>query len=349
MNSLSRSLACAGFLALTVAAMDAAAEQAATRTVVDGAGRSVTVPAKIERVYAAGPPASVILFTLAPEKLLGWTRAPRPDEQAFLPPRYAALPELGRLTGRANTANVETVLRLRPDLILDVGSTTPTYASLAERVQEQTGLPSVLLDGRFANTAALYRTLGDLVAAPARAKELADYAERTMAEIDRRVASVPPDKRPRVYYGRGPNGLETGLGGSINIEILERVGAVNVAAAAGRGGPTTVSREQVLAWNPDVILALDTRFPEAAARDPVWQVLKAVREHRIYTAPKLPFGWFDSPPGVNRLIGMRWLAKVLYPALFPEDLRQTTREFYRLFYHVELSAEQLDELLGQAQ
>jgi iron complex transport system substrate-binding protein len=266
-----------------------------------------------------------------------------------MPPKYAALPELGRLTGRANTANVETVLRLRPDLILDVGSTRATYASLADRVQEQTGLPYVLLDGRFDNTAALYRLLGDVVGAPARANELASYAERTMAELDRRIATVPPERRPRVYYGRGPAGLETGLAGSINMEVLERVGAINVAAAAGTGGLTTVSREQVLAWDPDIILTLDTRFAEAAAADPVWRAVKAVREGRIYAAPKLPFGWFDSPPGINRLIGVRWLAKVLYPKLFPEDLRQTTREFYRLFYHVELSTAQLDLLLGQAQ
>ena len=191
--------------------------------------------------------------------------------------------------------------------------------------------------------------MGDIVGEPARAKELADYAERTLAELDRRIASVPPDRRPRVYYGRGPAGLETGLAGSINMEVLARVGAVNVAAAAGKGGLTTVSREQVLAWDPDVILALDTRFADAAADDPVWRGVKAVREHRIYVAPKLPFGWFDSPPGVNRLIGVRWLAKVLYPKLFPEDLRQTTRGFYRLFYHVELSAAQLDQLLGPAQ
>lgn len=338
----------AGLLALLLAAAAAAAEPG-MRTVVDGAGRTVSVQTRVERVYAAGPPASVILYTLAPDKLLGWTRAPRPDEEAFMPAKYAALPELGRLTGRANTANVETVLRLRPDLILDVGSTTPTYVSLADRVQEQTGIPYVLFDGRLDDTARLYRRLGDLVGAPARAKELADYAERTLAELDRRIAAVPPEMRPRVYYGRGPAGLETGLAGSINMEVLERVGAINVAAAAGRGGLTTVSREQVLAWNPDVILALDTRFAEMAATDPVWRGVTAVREGRIYAAPKLPFGWFDSPPGVNRLIGVRWLAKVLYPTLFPEDLRQTTREFYRLFYHVELSAAQLDMLLGQAQ
>lgn len=337
----------AGLLALLLA-VSAAAEQP-TRTVVDGAGRTVAVPARVERVYAAGPPASVILYTLAPDKLLGWTRAPRPDEQAFMPDKYAALPELGRLTGRANTANVETVLRLRPDLILDVGSTRATYASLADRVQEQTGLPYVLLDGKFDNTAALYRQLGALVGAPARGDALARYAEETMAEIDRRIATVPPERRPRVYYGRGPAGLETGLAGSINMEVLERVGAINVAAAAGTGGLTTVSREQVLAWDPEIILALDTRFAEAAAADPVWRGVKAVRDGRIYAAPKLPFGWFDSPPGINRLIGVRWLAKVLYPTLFPEDLRQTTRDFYRRFYHVELSAAQLDLLLGQAQ
>src|SRR5690606_16014079 len=224
-------------LALLLAAAAAAAEPG-MRTIVDGAGRTVSVQTRVERVYAAGPPASVILYTLAPDKLLGWTRAPRPDEEAFMPAKYAALPELGRLTGRANTANVETVLRLRPDLILDVGSTTPTYVSLADRVQEQTGIPYVLFDGRLDDTARLYRRLGDLVGAPARAKELADYAERTLTELDRRIAAVPPEMRPRVYYGRGPAGLETGLAGSINMEVLERVGAINVAAAAGRGGLT---------------------------------------------------------------------------------------------------------------
>ena len=76
-------------------------------------------------------------------------------------------PEIGRLTGRGNTANLETVIALKPDLILDVGSTRATFVSLAERVQAQTGIPYALLDGRFDAIPDTYRKLGAL-GAPAK-------------------------------------------------------------------------------------------------------------------------------------------------------------------------------------
>ena len=79
--------------------------------VVDASGREVRPPAKVERVYAAGPPASVLVFAIAPDKLVGWTRAMRDNEVPFFPEPYGKLPELGRLTGRGNTANVEVVIK----------------------------------------------------------------------------------------------------------------------------------------------------------------------------------------------------------------------------------------------
>jgi iron complex transport system substrate-binding protein len=132
------------------------------------------------------------------------------------------------------------------------------------------------------------------------------------------------------------------------MEVLERVGAVNVAASAGKGGITKVSIEQVLAWNPEVILVLDPAFHRSVGADPLWSSVKAVQDLRTYLAPGLPYGWFDAPPGVNRLIGIRWLASVLYPRHFPESLRDTTRQFYNLFYHVDLTEPQLDSLLAPA-
>src|SRR5258708_35464432 len=90
----------------------APASAAATRTVTDGAGRQVQIPAHIERVFAAGSPAAITLFTLVPDKLLRWTRPLNDEEKAYLPARAAAPPVLGRLTGRANTAHVGT--RLAP-------------------------------------------------------------------------------------------------------------------------------------------------------------------------------------------------------------------------------------------
>lgn len=314
----------------------------------DDAGRRVAVPERVERVYAAGPPASVLVYALAPDKLLGWTRALTRDEAAFLPPRYAGLPELGRLTGRGNTANVEVVLRARPDLIVDTGAVAPTFASLADRVQGQTGLPYLLLDGRFDRLPHTLRQLGRLIAEPARAEELAAYVERTLAEAKARVERVPPAARPRVYYARGPNGLQSAPAGSINVETLEFLGARNVVDVTATRGLVNVSLEQVLAWNPDVIVTVDPNFHAAVWNDPRWAAVKAVRERRVHLSPLLPFGWVDFPPGVNRVIGVRWLGAMLYPDAFPEDLRAETRAFYRMFFHVELSDAQLDQLLGPA-
>src|SRR5262249_41664417 len=135
-------------------------------TVTDGAGRSVPVPARVERIFPAGPPAAIMAYTLAPELLLGWPRANRPEEREFLLPDVGSRPEVGRITGRGNTANLEVVLALKPDLILDIGSINATYTSLADRVQEQTGIPYALLDGRFDGTSNAYRTLGQLIGRP---------------------------------------------------------------------------------------------------------------------------------------------------------------------------------------
>jgi iron complex transport system substrate-binding protein len=321
---------------------------ATARTVTDSAGRVVELPDRIVRVLAAGPPASILLYTLAPQKMVGWVRTPTAAEKEFLLPSVRDLPEYGRLTGRGNTANLENVLKFQPDLILDIGSIGPTFVSLANNVQDQTKIPYILLDGSFAKTPEMYRLLGDILGVRERAEQLAQYADETLNGLTSRVAAIAQSNRPRVYYGRGSNGLETGLAGSINMEVLDKVGAINVAAAAGNGGLTKVSIEQVLSWNPDVILALDPTFYCAVGTDPLWSSVKAVRDKRIYLAPNLPYGWFDAPPGVNRLIGVRWLMSLLYPQQFPDDLRQITKAFYKLFYQVELSEEQIGRLLASA-
>ncbi|MGC1680393.1 MAG: iron ABC transporter substrate-binding protein, partial [Pseudolabrys sp.] len=105
----------------------------------------------------AGPPAAILLYTLAPDLLLGWPRANRPEECAYMLPDVCTRAEVGRITGRGNTANLESVIALKPDLILDVGSTSATFVSLAERVQQQTNIPYALLDGRFDAVAETYR------------------------------------------------------------------------------------------------------------------------------------------------------------------------------------------------
>ena len=185
---------------------------AAARTFVDDAGRKVELPDKVERVYAAGPPASVLVFALAPDKLIGWTRAFRPDEAEWVPKKYADLPELGRLTGRGNTANVEVVLKANPDVIVDVGSTNATFASLADRVQQQTGIPYVLIDGRLDTTVQQIEKLGVVLGAEARSRELAELrreAPRRLEDQDRRGAGRRSAPRCTTHAARRDSRLDS--------------------------------------------------------------------------------------------------------------------------------------------
>ena len=331
--------ATAAFLSLVVSPADA-------RVVTDSAGRSVTVPDHIERVQAAGPPAMVLLYALAPEKLIGWVRKPSAAELEFLNPKVRELPEIGRLTGRGDTANLEVVIKAKPDLIIDFGTVNPTYVSLADRVQTQTGIPYLLIDGRLASTVASIKLVGDILGVDERAATLADKAAAIMGEAEQ-TAAMPEAQRPRVYLARQANGLQTGNRGSINTEIIERAGGINVATGGREGGGLfNVSPEQVIAWNPNTVITVDANFFASVHSTPAWSDIAAVKENRVFLSPDLPYGWIDEPPSLNRLLGLQWLLRLFYPQRFNGDMRALTRDFYKQFYQVELSDAQLDRLLA---
>ncbi|MDF2995893.1 MAG: transporter substrate-binding protein [Xanthobacteraceae bacterium] len=325
------------------------ATPALTRSVTDSAGRTVEVPDTISRVFAAGPPASTLLYAVAPEKMIGWVRAPREAEKPYLLRAVRDLPELGRLTGRGDTLNLERLVAAKPDIVIDFGTISDTYRSLADRVQAQTGIPYLLIDGRFENTPTALRLLADMLGVKNRGETLASAAENIFREVDTVIAAVPAEKRPRVYLARGPEGLESGSRGSINTEIIERVGAVNVVEGLRKkGGLVNVSAEQLIAFAPDTIITLDRSFFDAVAGKPPWQPVPAVKDSRVFLAPSLPFGVIDAPPSVNRLIGLTWLLHTLYPDKAPGDLKPQVRDFYELFYQVELDDAALARVLDGA-
>jgi iron complex transport system substrate-binding protein len=334
-----------------VAAWVAIALPAAARQIVDSAGRTVTIPDQITRVFAAGPPSSVLLYVLKPEAMTGWVRSPRAGDKKYLLPSVRDLPELGRLTGRGDTINPEVLVANKPDLIVDYGTVTETYRSLAERVQAQTGIPYVLMDGKFANTPAALRLLGDILGVKDRGETLARYTDGIFGRVDAVLKKVPATARPHVYLARRPTGLETGTRGSINTEIIERAGGVNVVdGLTDRGGLVDVSPEQILAWAPDTIVTLDKTFAAGAATKPEWASVPAVKAKRILTAPDAPFGFIDFPPSINRLAGLVWLVHAFYPTESAgdavHDLKGDLRAFYKLFYQSDLSDADLDALLA---
>ena len=338
----------ARMLSAIVVAFLCLATAADTRTITDSAGRVVDVPDKVTRIFAAGPPASILVYALKPEALLGWPRALRDYEKPYIAEPFRELPETGRLTGRGGGANLERVLALKPDLVIDFGSVRDTYIDLANRVQEQTGFPYLLVNGRFEETAASIRLVGEALGVPDRGEALAADVEATFAALEAVLAAVPENERPRVYMARGPDGLETGLKGSINTEIIERAGGRNVADVPGRYGLVQASPEAVIVSNPDTIVTWDRIFFSRVWRDPLWQGITAVREGRVYLSPTAPFGWIDRPPSVNRMMGLKWLAGLFYPERWSGSLREDTAAFYRLWYHVDLGEAELDRLLEWA-
>lgn len=309
-----------------------------------GIGSAAAGAAPLLRVFAAGPPAAVVVHMLAPGALVGWPGALAPEARAWLDPAAAALPVLGRLSGRGSTVSLESLVGLRPDLVLDVGSTDETRSSMAERVRRQTGLRYELLDGRLAGSAALLRQAGALVGAAERGAALARHAERILGEVEAARARLAGTT---VYLARGGDGLETARAGSLNSEAIELAGAGNVAAASGPGGLLRVSLEQLLAWDPQVVLTQDPEFARAAAAEPLWRTQPDGRARRVLLAPAVPFGWLDAPPGPNRLVGVLWLSRMLDPRpAAPDELRERVREFYAAFYGITLDAARLDRLLG---
>lgn len=327
---------------LLLLALCVAAHGAAARNIVDAVGRSVAVPDHVERVFAAGPPASATLYVVAPDRMLGWIRAPSDAARAFLPQRYAELPVVGRLTGKEDPADLDRVKRLAPDLILDVGTVSPQYAALAEKVQRETGIPYLLLDGSLRATPDLLRNLGEILGVPERGAALAAWAERALAEAGGRGV----EQRRRAYFGRGAEGLETGGAGFINVEGLEVAGLVNVAAALDPGWHH-VTPAQVAQWQPDLILTEQPGLPAKLAADPAWSGVAAVGAGGVHVAPSAPFGWVEGPPGPNRLLGLYWLDAVAYTGAAQADLAERARDFYQLFYGVELTPAALDTLLGK--
>lgn len=311
----------------------------------DAAGRDIALPDDASRIYAAGPPADVLLYVLKPQAMLGWVRAiPKGGQDYILPPNRD-LAGLGRLTGKGDTLNLEGLLAAKPQMILDYGTISPTYADLAQRVTEQTGLPYLLLDGTFAQTPQTLRALGAALGVAARGELLAGKAEAIIAEAEAMTATIPADQRPRVYLARGPQGLESAARGSIHSEIIERAGGINVAEGGGNG-LITVSPEQLHLWAPEIIITLDAGFARNAELMPELAGIPAIDNGRVYLAPQLPFGFIDAPPSVNRLLGLRWLGAKFHPDRAGAGLEADIRDFYRLFYQIEPDADQLKALTG---
>jgi iron complex transport system substrate-binding protein len=333
-------------IALLLSAMIAG--QVVAREVTDMAGRSVTIPDHITRVFGSSPPVNVLLHVVAPQTMVGLSFKITDPAKKFYSPHLQSLPVLGGAFGFGKSMNPETVMAIKPDLALSWQHPL-LERSKSEKAFARIGVPVVFLKlDTLADWAAAFRFTGALLDRQDETEPKAQYIDDALAKLIDRLASVPEASRPRVYYAEGADGLATDCHRSLHAEAIELAGGYNVYRCESKDhkGREPISIEQVLAFDPDIIVVQDPTAIRTLHADSRWQGVRAVRNNHIHAVPRWPYNWLDRPPSFMRALGAQWLANLFYPERFPLDLKKETRTFYQLFFGVSLSDAEVDELLN---
>ena len=318
-----------------------------TRVFTDSVGREVTVPVQIDQVAVSGPMAQIVLFALCPDKLVGISNAWDESAAQYLDTEYYNLPLLGQLYGGKGELNLETLLESGAQVVIDVGEAKGSIVEDLDALQEQTTIPFVHIDAALATMDETYTLLGDLLGMPDEAKALADYCRST---YDRALTIADSVEKANLLYVTGDAGLNVIAQGAYHAEVIDLL-SNNLAVVddpSSKGTGNEVDMEQILNWNPDVILFAPDSVYDTMAGDAAWQGVTAIQNGAYYEVPMGPYNWMGFPPSVQRLLGMLWMAKVLYPEAADYDLYTEAAEYFKLFYHCDLTREQYDALVANS-
>jgi iron complex transport system substrate-binding protein len=315
----------------------------------DSAGRKVEIPKNVERIAPSGQLAQMVLFALAPDKLVGLSNKWSQDAGIYMDAKYLKLPVFGQFYGSANL-NMEALAAAKPQLIIDIGEKKSSIVEDMDSVQKQLGIPTIFVEATLASLPASYETLGQVLDMTKEAKVLSDYCKEIYTTTTDTMSKIG-DKKLKVLYSLGDTGTNVIAKGSFHAEVLDLMGD-NVAVLdnpSSKGTGNEVSMEQIIQWKPDVILYAPQSIYKKAAADPAWKQMKAIQDGKFYEVPGIPYNWLGSPPSINRYVGMIWLSELLYPDEFQYDMRNEVSRFYKLFYHsTDLTDGQYKALTGNA-
>ena len=316
-------------------------------TVVDSSGRTIKLPENIEKIIPAGNPAQMVLYSIAPEKMGAFTSKPSEETQKYMDEKYMDLPEVGTFYGKKANMNLEEVIKADADLIIDVGERKDGIEEDMDMIQEQTGVPTIFIEGEITQLPDMYRTLGKLVGKEEESKPKADYIENTLKDAKEKSETLKDEDKVRVFFGSGDNGQQTNPDGSIHADVLNYIGAKNVYEGKAEKGSSweEVSMEQIIAWNPELVLLTDEGTGENLLKDDAWKDIEAIKNQKVFETPNAPYNWMGRPPMINRVIGIKWAGNLLYPELYDYDMVEEAKEFYSLFYNYELTDEEAKDLM----
>jgi iron complex transport system substrate-binding protein len=320
-----------------------------TRTLTDMKGRTVEVTDPLKRIALLGGPTGQIAFILGvQDRLCAVTNTLKMSTLVReMYPRIADLPGPRTTSG---SINIEELIGADPDIAvagdIDGGivleKTRIPVAILEDSMGE--GLVDIKKEVRF--YAYVFNT-------PDRSEKYAAFLDRVTGLVRERTRDIPENMKKKVFQGYNPSHLVTLGGDTFMQEHIELAGCLNAAETVTTLGTQTglhsglgeVSMEQVLDWNPD-ILVINFGKPEDLSQDPQWEKIKAVRDKQIYFQPAGIF-IFNRPTAESAVIFPLWLASTAYPERF-QDLcvNCLVKEFYREIVGFDLSEAQVRDILS---
>ena len=313
----------------------------------DDTGRTLTLPAKIERIAVTGPMSQIVVFSLAPDLLVGISNKWDPGAEDYFDPKYFNLPVLGQLYGGKGELNLEELLKAKPQLVVDVGEAKKSIGEDMDALSAQSGIPFVHVDATTKTMGDTYRKLGKLLDLEDRASELAAYCEDTWALTENVMAAVG-DKKVKLLYLLGDEGLNVIAAGSYHAEIIDFLGdnlaVMDEPSSKGTGNETDM--EQLLLWDPEYIIFAHDSVADKVGADSTWQQLQAIKNGKYAEVPYGPYNWMGFPPSVQRYLGILWIMKTIYPEQADYDLRAEMDRYFSLFYHCTLTDEQYAAIVG---
>lgn len=335
-----------GALALIFATLAAEPLPSAAAEITDQRGKSFVFDKPAERaVFLPMPAASTYVAINRSERGIAGMNAAsaaamRDGILGRLFPGYAKIATDITL-GAGTAANVETILALKPDAVFQWA----TAGDDALTTLERTGLKVLgMRYGSQEDMAGYIAMMGQAAGQEQRASELVSRQAAQSSTMKAALADIPESQRPRVLYlGRASDAYRAAGPKTFNDFSIRLAGGANVAAETPPSATVTI--EQILAWNPQVVLLgnFDTVMPADLYADPRWQGVEAVRSRRIYRMPLGGYRW--DPPSQESALTWIWLAGLLHPDRAPGDLRSRMRSWYDFLYGHGLSDEEIDGIL----
>ena len=327
-------------------------ETEGSKNITDMINRSLEIPASVNNVVATSPPMTTVLYMIAPDKLKAVNFQWTDDELKYVPGQYANLPVVGGWYG-SQDCSYEEFIASEPDIIIEsIDEGGDGDNSTVQERQEKFGTIPVIAVKDTTNVEKVGESItfmGEIVGAQDKASQLNEFNDKYVNMVKDRASKLSDSDKKTVYYAQSSDGLQTSPSHATHGQLIDLIGGKNVADAANQGNTTSgiqVSIEQVISWNPEIIITNDPGFYANVYNDSNWAQISAVKNKEVYLSPQSPFKWFDRPVGANMIIGVPWTAKVIYPDDYKDiDMVSTTKEFYSNFYHFDLSDDDAKQIL----